>query len=228
MARSGTRKAGEVAKRHTLRVVCISDTHELHRELVVPAGDLLIHAGDFTFFSKRPSMIRDFDDWLGELPHRHKVVVPGNHELLFQEPRNRAAITNAELLVASGAEVEGLRIWGSPVTSFIGAFALSSAEDRKRHWAQIPRNLDILVTHGPPKGILDREAPEEPAAGCPELALAVPKMQPRLHVFGHIHGGYGVLRTPTTVFINASVYQDGSLEYPPIVLEICAPKTSEF
>src|ERR1039458_8925036 len=82
-----------------VRIVCISDTHELHRELTVPDGDLLIHAGDFTFFSKRPSMLRDFDDWLGELPHRYKIIVPGNHEYILEEPRNRAAIMNAEMLV---------------------------------------------------------------------------------------------------------------------------------
>jgi predicted phosphohydrolase len=201
--------------------VCIADTHELHRELIVPDGDLLIHAGDFTFFSRRPSMLRDFDDWLGELPHRYKIVVPGNHEYLLEEPRNRAAIMNAELLVGSGVEVAGLKIWGSPVTPLYGgAFSLSSADDRGRHWAQIPTGTDILITHGPPKGILDREAPEEPSAGCPELALAVVRTRPRLHVFGHLHGGYGVLRTPGTVFINASVYQDGGLEHSPIVLEI--------
>jgi Icc-related predicted phosphoesterase len=199
----------------------------LHRDLIVPDGDLLIHAGDFTFFSKRPAMLRDFDDWLGELPHKYKVVVPGNHEYLLEEERNRAAIMNATLLVNDGIEIEGIRIWGSPVTPLYGgAFSLSSAVDRKRHWAKIPENLDILITHGPPKGILDRDAPEEPAAGCHELALAVERMCPRLHVFGHIHGGRGILRTPTTVYVNASVFKDGGIEYPPILIEISRPGAS--
>ena len=73
-----------------MRIVCIGDTHELYRELVVPPGDLLVHAGDFTFYSKPPSIVSDFNDWLGSLPHRHKVVVPGNHEFALEEPRNRA------------------------------------------------------------------------------------------------------------------------------------------
>jgi len=84
-------------RRQSLTIVCISDTHELHGELVVPGGDLLIHAGDFSFFSKRPSMYRDFDRWLGELPHPYKVVIPGNHEFLLEEPRTRSIITNATL-----------------------------------------------------------------------------------------------------------------------------------
>jgi hypothetical protein len=66
----------------TMRIVYISDTHELHRELSVPAGDLFIHAGDFTFFSERLSMYRDFNEWLGELPHTYKLVVPGQPRLL--------------------------------------------------------------------------------------------------------------------------------------------------
>jgi Icc-related predicted phosphoesterase len=209
--------------------VCVSDTHELHRDLIVPDGDLLIHAGDFTFFSKRPSMLRDFDRWLGSLPHRYKVLVPGNHDYFLEEERNRGAIMNAELLVASGVEVAGLKIWGSPVTPLYGgAFSLSNAEDRNRHWAKIPANLDILVTHGPPRGILDRESPQEPDAGCHELALAVERMRPRFHIFGHIHGGRGIHRTPATVFINASVYRDGGIEYPAIVVEISRPGASDF
>lgn len=219
-----SQKRRQAGKHAPLRGVCISDTHEFHRELIVPDGDLLIHAGDFTFFSKQPSMLRDFDNWLGALPHRYKIVVPGNHDYFLEEERNRAAIMNATLLVDEGIEIEGIRIWGSPVTPLYGAaFGLSSAEDRRRHWAKIPTGTDILITHGPPKGILDREAPEEPAAGCPELALAVERVRPRFHIFGHIHNGRGIHRTPATVFINASVYRDGGIEYPPILIEIPRP-----
>jgi len=76
--------------------VCIADTHELHRELVVPPGDILIHAGDFTFFSKRQSQIGDFDDCLGRCLIGDKIVIPGNHEFLLEaEPEMRRAITNA-------------------------------------------------------------------------------------------------------------------------------------
>jgi len=67
-----------------MRIVLISDTHGLHRQLEVPSGDLLIHAGDFTFYSKPPSIVSDFNAWLGSLPHRHKVVIPGNHEFALR------------------------------------------------------------------------------------------------------------------------------------------------
>ena len=62
-----------------LRVVLISDTHMQHRKLVMPKGDLLIHAGDFTN-QGRAKDIKDFDDWLGGLDYRHKIVVFGNHD----------------------------------------------------------------------------------------------------------------------------------------------------
>ena len=207
-----------------MRIVLISDTHELHRELAVPPGDLLIHAGDFTFFSKRPWMYRDFDLWLGELPHRHKIIIPGNHEYLLEDPRQRSAITNATLLVDSGVEIEGLKIWGSPVTPLYGgAFGKSRAEDCKKHWAQIPEDLDILVTHGPPLGILDQGPGSERHEGCPELREAVLWARPRVHVFGHIHAGYGTLQMTDTFFVNASLLgEDGGLSRKPVVIDLQA------
>jgi predicted phosphohydrolase len=100
-----------------MRIVCLADTHELHRELIVPPGDLLLYAGDLTFFSKRRSMIDDFNDWLGELPHRHKLVVYGNHEFAFEsDPGLRSRLSNAIVLVNETAKIDGVTIWGSPVT----------------------------------------------------------------------------------------------------------------
>jgi Icc-related predicted phosphoesterase len=205
----------------SLRIVVISDTHGQHRKLEVPRGDLLIHAGDFTLFSKPPSIVSDFDAWLGSLPHRSKVVVPGNHEFILEEPQERSAITNAILLMDAGVDVEGFRIWGSPVTPLYGgAFGMSRAADRKRHWARIPDALDILITHGPPFGILDEIGPGR-HDGCPELLEAVLEARPRVHVFGHTHAAYGMLRTADTTFVNASLLNaDGGLSREPIVLDL--------
>ena len=69
-----------------MEIICLSDTHELHRDVRVPDGDMLIYAGDITFFSKNPSVLTDFNDWLGELPHKYKVVIPGNHDRLLEQP----------------------------------------------------------------------------------------------------------------------------------------------
>jgi Icc-related predicted phosphoesterase len=189
-----------------LRLVLLSDTHELHREVDVPAGDILIHAGDFTMFSKNLEEIVDFNNWLGELPHRHKIIVPGNHEFFLEADSSESRLlSNATVLINEGIEVDGLRIWGLPVTPMYGgAFGMSSAKDRKKLYAQIPQNIDVLVSHGPPYGILDSDPVSGLHAGCPELLDAVMGVRPKLHVFGHIHGAYGVFQTEHTTFVNAS------------------------
>ena len=205
----------------TIRIVCISDTHELHRELDIPSGDILIHAGDFTFFSKRPSMVADFDSWLGELPHPTKVVVPGNHEFLI-EAGTVPPLRNATLLINRGVKCHGLKIWGSPVTVLSGgAFGRSDPEDRRRIYAEIPLDTDILVTHGPPYGILDRGGSDAKPHGCQVLLEAVQRINPRLHVFGHAHGGYGSVIIGRTQFANASVMtEDFGPDNPPLVFPL--------
>jgi Icc-related predicted phosphoesterase len=192
--------------RTALRLVLISDTHEFHREIDVPDGDIFIHAGDFTMFSKSVEAVADFNDWLGELPHRHKIVVPGNHEFFLEaDPSERFMLDNAVVLINEGTEIEGLRLWGSPVTPMYGgAFGLSSAKDRKRLYARIPQDIDVLITHGPPFGILDTAPISGLHEGCRELLDAVMLVRPKLHVFGHIHTAYGVFQSEHTMFVNAS------------------------
>jgi Icc-related predicted phosphoesterase len=166
-------------------------------------------------------MYKDFNDWLGELPHRYKIIVPGNHDAFLEASRNRAIITNATVLVNSGVEIERLKIWGSPVNLDGVAFRMSDPADRKHHWARIPKGIDILITHGPPLGILDVEYGTQVHAGDPELLKAVIRVKPRLHMFGHIHGGYGTTTTEHTKFVNAALYGKlADLDKPPILLEL--------
>src|ERR1035437_2596874 len=102
------RKEQPVARKDpdSLTIVAISDTHQLHREVEVPPGDLLIHAGDFTMFSRSAAAILDFNEWLGELPHRWKIVVPGNHEFFLESDLSRRKlIGNATMLIDEGIEI---------------------------------------------------------------------------------------------------------------------------
>jgi predicted phosphohydrolase len=117
---------------------------------------MLIYAGDITFFSKRTSVLEDFNDWLGELPHKYKVVIPGNHDRLLEQPKHQRTIANAHLLINTGVELGGLKIWGSPATPYADtAFGIPTAEAREKHWEAMPAGLDILITHGPPLNVLD-------------------------------------------------------------------------
>jgi Icc-related predicted phosphoesterase len=181
----------------------------------------LIHAGDFTFFNSI-SKIRDFNDWLGELPHRRKVVIPGNHDRAFNlNPQSRAMITNGVLLINESIRLCGLNLWGSPVTCDDAAYGYTKPEERASLYASIPHDTHILITHGPPFGILDHEPGTDERQGCPELRKAVIRVKPKLHVFGHVHAGYGTCHTEKTLFVNAALLGlAGDLENGPIALDI--------
>jgi len=206
-----------------IKIVCISDTHELHREVDVPDGDLLIHAGDFTVLSKSAAAIRDFNAWLGTLPHAQKLLIPGNHEFFLEsEPNQRKLISNATVLIHESIEMQGLKIWGSPTTPLYGgAFGLSSERDRVKLYSQVPPDTDILVTHGPPFGILDQASGSSDHQGCPILLDRVLQSKPKLHVFGHVHGAHGTFSTEETVFVNAALLGlDGDINEVPIVIQM--------
>lgn len=211
-----------------MRFVVISDTHTLHENIVLPPGDVLVHAGDFSL-NGRPHEIEQFFGWLARQPHPYKVVIAGNHDLLFEsEPgRARAMVPgNVLYLEDSGCEIEGVRIWGSPWQPFFmnWAFNLETEVELKTKWDLIPMDTDVLVTHGPPFGILD-ECCDGRRVGSAALAGAVREIDPQLHLFGHIHESYGLRSDPAgqagTTFVNAcicdQVYRPVN---PPMVVDI--------
>lgn len=205
-----------------MRLVCLSDTHGRHRDLRIPEGDLLLHAGDF---SKRgtPAEIRDFNDWLAKLPHPHKVVIAGNHDFLFEREPDvaRELLSAATYLEDSGVVIDGLKIWGSPVSPrfFDWAFNRSRGPEICTHWAQIPPATDLLLVHGPPAGILDRTWLGQ-HVGCQDLKQVVAALKPACVVFGHIHEGYGHVRQGETLYVNAaSLDQRYRPVHSPIVLD---------
>lgn len=192
-----------------MRIVCISDTHM--RAVDVPEGDLLIHAGDFCMRGTLPEVV-SFNRWLGRLPHPHKLVIAGNHDFALERDGAlaRAEITGALYLQDQLAEVAGLRIWGSPWQPWFCAMAfnLRRGPEIRAKWDLIPERVDILVTHGPPAMICDRTATGG-HVGCADLAAVVEQRRPRLHVFGHIHEGYGVVERSGTTYVNASICDVG-------------------
>lgn len=181
-----------------------------------------MHAGDATMMG-RPGEIAAFDRWLGTLPHKHKIFVAGNHDWLFQlDPaKARSLITNALYLEDAEAVVEGLRIWGSPWQPMFmdWAFNLPRGPRLAQKWALVPAGIDILITHGPPWGILDRVLHGE-KVGCADLLRELARIRPKLHLFGHIHEGYGRDARDDTVFVNASICTaDYRPTQPPIVID---------
>jgi len=235
----------------TLRFVCISDTHGLHRDISsVPSGDVLIHAGDFSNTGEE-DQVEDFALWLQSLPHPHKIVIAGNHDITFEtdyyldrggrnfhgsrnkyDPEKvRAHLVEAPgitYLEETGCEVNGIHIWGSPYQPefFDWAYNLLRGEPCREAWSKIPTDCDVLVTHGPPLGQGDLLHPSGRRAGCLDLLTEVQnRVKPKYHVFGHIHEGYGVTTDSKTVYVNASTCNHSySPINPPIVFDLPIPK----
>ncbi|BCS27303.1 uncharacterized protein APUU_60351A [Aspergillus puulaauensis] len=182
-----------------VHVVCISDTHNTQPDL--PDGDILIHAGDLTQSGSQREL-QDQIAWLDSQPHRYKIVIAGNHELCLDSQldggnTNTAAIDwssliyleNTSTIVKFGNGRE-IKVFGSPYTPKHGNWAFQYPRTNAAIWEEIsiPEDTDILITHGPPKAHLDLGH-----LGCLFLRRALWEMKhrPLLHVFGHIHGGYG-------------------------------------
>lgn len=179
---------------------------------------MLVHAGDLTLRGTEPELAAAVA-WLVGLPHPRKVVIAGNHDWLFerQNTQARKMLSAVTYLQDSGVTIDGLRFWGSPWQPWFmdWAFNLRRGAPLRAKWDLVPEGTDVLVTHGPPQGILDQVAGFVPRAisalagrsehvGCEELRVAVRRLRPRLHVFGHIHEGYGREEHDGTTFVNAS------------------------
>ena len=212
-------------------MVCISDTHTFQDQISVPYGDIIVHAGDATFRGERHEVM-GFAKWYRELPHTYKVFVAGNHDLTFEKkPIQARAWLNPEEthdLALSGhpiiylqdegveLDVDGQKIfiYGSPWQPefFNWAFNLPRGEAIKNKWDKIPDHTDVLVTHGPPYGVLDKVDSSGYSAGnhvgCEELREAIRRTKPIIHVCGHIHEGYGEEMLEDTLVVNASICTD--------------------
>jgi Icc-related predicted phosphoesterase len=208
-----------------IKICCISDTHGMHNQVNMPSGDLLIFAGDLTNHGEI-DQIRSFNKWLGTLDFEEKIIIPGNHDTsIYSSTFAKDIIKNGTLLIDSYISFREYKIYGSPWSPKFGnwAYQLYRGNDIKKKWDLIPLDTDILVTHGPPLGILDKVPRSLKLQGCRELLNRVKQIQPAIHVFGHLHLNYNKIFKfgIKTLFVNASTCTE---EYepinPPIVFDI--------
>ena len=201
-----------------LKILHLSDTHGVHSLLRnLPEADILVHSGDFTMSGSEAETL-DFLEWVCNLPYRHKVLVAGNHDACLYGAHLDGLDDNVHYLCGSGVEIEGLKFWGVPM--FMEDCVSGHQEQL---YAAIPDDTDVLVTHTPPYGILDRDG--SILYGSRELLERVSTIRPCLHLFGHIHKAHGMTNDGMTVFSNAAIMDEGydSLNGPNM-LPISAPE----
>lgn len=228
-----------------MRFVCLSDTHTMGRKVGVPDGDVLLHAGDLTLRGTESETLAALE-WLESLPHKHKVLVAGNHDFFFDndapaifrdwrvrpfnftpgdmQKRKEATLARypgLTYLEDESTTIDGLKIYGSPWQPWFWDWAFNFPERddgnaARALWRHIPDDTDILLTHTPPLGILDRnlfDGRDNHRIGDQALAERLQDLPGlRAHVFGHFHGGYGQETRGGTLFVNACICTE---EYRP-------------
>jgi len=227
-----------------MELVFISDTHTKHgnkylneklKQILEDYPDaILIHSGDISYRGELFE-VENFLNWFDSIGFRKKIFIPGNHDFIFEENPEivesllKEKYKSVTYLNDSGIEIDGIKFWGSPVTPRFFDWAFNRDEDIQNHWDLIPVDTNVLITHGPPYGILDSTIRTQESVGCKYLRDKLYDIHGlNVHVFGHIHEGYGLRRINygndgerIVNFINASHL---NFKYepvnPPIILTI--------
>lgn len=208
----------------TTKIICISDTHNY--KIPIPDGDILIHAGDATSRGtvKETAM---FGEWLRSLNFTHILFVPGNHDLIWEQDFSTASTLlpdNVQFLIDDKTNINDINFWGTPYQPEFMNWAFNlprGGEDLKRKWSLIPNDTDILITHSPAFGVGDEviKRAEIVHVGDEDLNEKLINMTNshtktlQYHIYGHIHGSYGIHRNHGVTSINASICNE---KYKPV------------
>jgi len=204
-----------------MKLHCISDTHTRHREIELPGGDVLIHAGDI-MSRPDPSQLIEFLVWFDDQDYTTKIFIAGNHDHLFEKKPDLIEkilrlFPSIIYLHDSSAIIDGIKFYGAswiptnrPGKAF--SYLRNAYGIAKTHWSKVPRDTDVLITHGPAYNKLDkimkpiRKDQTQLNLGCPSLGERIKEINPQLHICGHIHSSQGILDVsePTTTYINAA------------------------
>lgn len=215
-----------------MKILHISDTHGFHENLVLPdlsTIDVIIHSGDESNYRNpipNKKEFYDFIEWYGSLEHPHKIMIAGNHSsYIATHKKDAEAAMEREGIIylnKTFVEIDGKVIYGDPITPTFGDWYFMASRDKiHKHWELLPEHCDILVTHGPPKGILDlsyNRKNELEFCGCSSLRRHIEKHQHiKAVLFGHIHDNrefknIGVLHRDGIVYSNAAAVVDGRFD----------------
>jgi len=197
-----------------MSIVHLSDTHNKHHLLKnLPKADIIIHSGDISV-SGSEREIMEFIEWFGKLPYKYKIFVAGNHDDCLFGANIEGIPNNCFYLCNSSITIEGVKFYGTPM--FMEDIISGNYDNNIQ---QIPNDTNILITHQPPYCILDSSANIN--YGDSVLLQTVLKIQPKYHLFGHVHDAYGIEKIDNTTFVNAAILDEHyELANKPILLEM--------
>ena len=195
-----------------MKIIHISDTHNCHHLLKeLPEAEVIVHSGDFTMNGSEQEAI-DFINWFCDLPFPHKIFISGNHDECLYRANIEGLDKNVHYLCNSGIEIDNVKFYGVPMF-----MAECLSDFQSRNYALIPTDIDVLITHSPPFGILDFD--DNIHYGSEDLLKYVRNISPRLHLFGHIHKQHGISSNEITTFSNGAIMNEeySKLNTPTII-----------
>lgn len=197
-----------------MRILHLSDTHGCHHRLRdLPEADVLVHSGDFCMVGSQEEAI-DFLNWFCDLPYRHKIFICGNHDDCLYGANIDGLDNNVHYLCNSGIEINGLKFYGVPMF-----FSDCISNRQIKHYANIPEDTDVLITHCPPYGILDLDGNTN--YGSKELLTKISAIPLEAHLFGHIHAQHGIKIFNSIIFSNGAIMNAGYSELSePSIIEL--------
>lgn len=226
-----------------MKITFISDTHTKHNQVnsFLPGGDVIIHAGDVSSMGYKHEL-QQFLKWFNGLDnYTHKIFIAGNHDWGFQDSPemckellefyDKVTYLQDDLEVIGEDYSTSVKVWGSPWQPEFHNWAFNlprMGEEMKGKWDMIPKDTDILVTHGPAWSHLDTVIGNSMNLGCELLYEQLEVVKPKIHVFGHIHSGYGYKFDGDTHYFNAAVLgEDYNFTQKPMTVE-WDPETNEL
>lgn len=207
-----------------MKITFFSDTHNAHKFVDIPSdSDMVIFTGDMCGHGNIKEC-KSFLRWFSELPNKYKVMISGNHDIYMDKShyKNNGRDYNPKDIIPQNiiylenetVTIEDIKIFGSPVTPWFydWAFNVNRGEDILEYWNKIEPDTDIIITHGPPQGILDR-CMDGSEVGCIDLKNKIDEIKPSIVAFGHIHEAYGIKDIDDVKYINSSIM---TVRYQPL------------
>jgi len=217
-----------------MKLSIISDTHGFHDKIKLRDADIFIHCGDFTAPGVgKEKHVKVFFSWLNSIASKYKAIIfiSGNHDFpmegdhRFKRNVLSSLKPNIYYLENSSVIIDNVKFYGSPYTPEFNNWAFMmpvNGKGIKENWKKIPNDVDVLITHGPSKNILDKNISGHPC-GCKYLAREVKRIRPKIHCHGHIHEGRGsnpYIYAPTVVYNVSSLDYWSNIIHDPIEVEI--------